>query len=88
MTYTELCISCGTVILLLIGWLMQYLEGKFHELGLPKIVLLDRLPEPWATIERKKWLAFRELMRDPELTRAEMLMPTRQPKRRKHRDNK
>lgn len=33
MTYTELCISCGTVILLLIGWLMQYLEGKFQQIA-------------------------------------------------------
>jgi len=86
MTEYELYTSIILVTLLIVG-LMGWLKGEFEKLSLPKVVPLDRLPEPWATIERKKWLAFRELMHDPELTRAEMLLPTSQPKRRKYRDN-
>lgn len=29
MTYTELCIAVGSISVLLIGWLMIYLRGKF-----------------------------------------------------------
>ena len=79
MTYTELCISCGTVALLLIGWLMQYLEGEFHEMWLNTCSNEEHLAYMREQERKERFLVYQEYL--------EMDDGYSQPKRRKHRDN-